>query len=70
MARKAKHKKPVPQFINFSEAANFIETDVEVEKETLIERCAGKVSYEFFQMIKLLGFHSIGKSHDGTLYII
>jgi hypothetical protein len=61
---------PQPGFINFAEAKDFIEHDVQVDKSTLISRCAGKVSYEFLQMLKIMQFHSIGKDHNGNLFLL
>jgi hypothetical protein len=66
----SKKLKPLPPFIDEKELSKFIETDIELRKETLISRIAGKVNYPFFQLIKLLQFYSIRKDQDGNLYLM
>jgi hypothetical protein len=66
----SKKLKPLPPFIDEKELSKFIETNIELRKETLISRIAGKVNYPFFQLIKLLQFYSIRKDQDGNLYLM
>jgi hypothetical protein len=51
-----------------SEVAPFIESDVQISKETLIHRCAGKVSYQIFTFLKLFVFRWAYKDHEGKVY--
>lgn len=66
----SKKLKPVPNFIDVNELSKFVETNVELRKETLVSRIAGKVNYPFFQLIKLLQFYSIRKDENGNLYMM
>jgi hypothetical protein len=66
----ARRKKPIPQFMDLSEVKPFIESNCEVEKDLLIHRIAGSVSYSILQIIKMIVFSRIGKDHNGNLYLV
>lgn len=66
---KKRKAKAIPAFIDIEPLKNFVEQGSEVSKSELIMRIAGKVSYPFFQLVKLIQFHSVRKEGE-DLYIL
>jgi hypothetical protein len=52
----------------FESLAPFIEKDVQINKQTLIQRCTGRISTKLLEIIKLMVFHSVSKDYKGIVY--
>lgn len=56
-----------PFFIKADLLSPFVEKNTTLSKSDLIGRMAGKVKYEFLQLMKLLQFKEISKDDHGEL---
>lgn len=63
-------KKLQPLRLELDALKPFVEKDTEINKKMLISRCAGKVNYSMFTLLKQLDFYALGKDHNGNLFIV
>lgn len=56
--------------VDLSPLASYVETDVELPKDTLLQRITGKVEYSLLTYIKSLVFYRILKDRAGKLFLL
>lgn len=64
-----KYKFPGSLQSDFSDIKSYIRPNEEISKESLLEKCAGKIDRDLLLNLKELDFALIGKDENGELYI-
>jgi len=57
-------------FMDLSFLSPFLESDVEIDKITLIKRCTGKINQALLSLIKIIIFYRVGKDEQGNIYLV
>lgn len=56
--------------LNYSQLDKFIDSEEELTKNELLEKCSGEINYDVLQSLKELVFSKIGKTPKGELYLL
>lgn len=56
--------------LNYDQLGRFLDTEEELTKNELLDRCIGEISLDVLQSLKELLFSKIGKTPKGEIYIV